>query len=260
MTMQMHREQPLKIFDRDICPAAAEAEERSSSKTEYPSAQRPGVAALEVDRFAWPPLCRAIDETAKSVAAPIVESILQASQLGKRIVLVSGATRQSGRTTTAIWLAAACARINLRVALIDADVENPSIADLLGVQPLMGWETFCNQDQPLDEFLIDSLADRYTILPCTVRSPLASWPDHWDLGAVFEGLRDHYDAVLVDTLPLAREGIGSQMLDDCAPFVDAALWLDTGPIDTRWALKQFHAGGIQSLGLVQHAPYAAAAA
>ena len=258
--MQMHKTQPLKIFDRDISPDATKTEGPSSGKIEYTSTQRPGFAALEVDRFAWPPLCRAIDDTAKSVAAPIVESILHACRSGKRIVLVSGATRQSGRTTTAIWLAAACARINLRVALIDADVEHPSIAHLLGVQPLMGWETFCNQDQPLNDYLIDSLADRYTILPCTVRSPLASWPDHWNLGAVFEGLRDHYDAVLVDTLPLARNGIGSQMLDDCAPFVDAALWLDTGPIDTRWALQQFQGGGIQSLGLVQRAPYKTAAA
>ena len=258
--MQMHKNQPLKIYDRDTYPTAAETEEPSSGKIEHPSIQRPGFAGLEVDHFAWPTLCRAIDDTAKSVAAPIVESILQASKSGKRIVLVSGATRKSGRTTTAIWLAAACARINLRVALIDADVEHPKIAHLLGVQPLVGWETFCNQDQPLDDYLIDSLADRYTILPCTVRSPLASWPEHWNLGAVFEGLRDHYDAVLVDTLPLTREGIGSQMLDDCAPFVDAALWLDTGPIDTRWALQQFQAGGIQSLGLVQRAPYKAAAA
>ena len=258
--MQIDKNQSLKIFDRDTYPAAADTEDRPPQTIGYPSVQRPGCAALEVDHFAWPPLCRAIDDTAKAVAAPIVESILRASQVGKRIVLISGATRQSGRTTTAIWLAAACARINLRVALIDADIENPSIAHKLGVQPFAGWERFCNQDQPLDDYLIDSLADRYTILPCIVRSPLASWPAHWDLGAVFEGLRDHYDAILVDTLPLAREGIGSQMLDDCAPFVDAALWLDTGPIDTRWALQQFQAGGIHSLGLVQRAPYAAAAA
>jgi Mrp family chromosome partitioning ATPase len=184
---------------------------------------------------------------------------LNASAVGKRIILVASGTRQTGRTTLAIWLAATCARINHRIALIDADVENPSIAQLLGIQPVAGWELFSTRDQPIDEYLVDSIADRFTVLPCT-DSHHSGWPNSWDLASILEGLRDHYDAILVDMPPLARSELGAQMLDDCAPFVDAALWLDTSPMETRWALKQLQTVGVQMLGLVQRAQLAARAA
>ena len=264
--MQESEKHPLKIFDiPKQHPVAMHIPDKlpkeTTSDVSFDSTQqRRGCAALEVDRFAWPPLCKALEENANTIAAPIVESILNSSAAGKRIILIASGIRQSGRTTMAIWLAATCARTNQRIALIDADVENPSIAQLLGVQPVAGWELFSARDQSIDEYLIDSIADRYTILPCTDNQSPSDWPHSWDLASILEGLRDHYDAVLVDMPPLSRKELGGQMLDDCAPFVDAALWLDTSPTDTRWALKQFQTAGVQMLGLVQRAQLAARAA
>ena len=259
--METENKSALKIFKRTERQRSVDnTTEMTPSPVGDSSIQRSGFAALEVDRFAWPPLCQALDNTSKTVATPIVEAIVRASITDKKIVLISSGARRSGRTITAIWLAATCARNNLRIALMDADVENPSITRMLGIQPRLGWETFSSQHAPLSEYVVDSLSDRYAVLPLIRSEPLKKWSPKWDLSTVLEDLRDHYDAVLVDTPPLVRHGIALEMLDHCAPFVDAALWLDTGPIETRRALQQFQAMGIHSLGLLQRAAFAAVAA
>ena len=264
--MQKSDKQPLKLFDianqQPVAVRSSTQVQKEADSTVFcdPNRQSINDAALEVDRFAWPPLCMALDETAKTVAAPIVDAISSAADSGRRVILITSGARQSGRTTTAIWLAATCALTNRRIALIDADVEKPSIAQLLGIQPPAGWEDFSTKDQPLGEYLIDSIADRFTVLPCTFDASLTQWPHLWDLASIFEFLRDQYDVILVDVPPLERRGLGSEMLADCGPFIDAALWLDTHPVDTMWAQAQLHTAGVPLLGLIQRAPLAAQAA
>ena len=264
--MQKPDKQSLKLFGvakqqpvagRSLTPVQQEA---PSTLSFDPNRQSTSYAALEVDRFAWPPLCQALDETAKTVTAPIVDAITSAADSGRRVILITSGARQSGRTTTAIWLAATCALTNRRIALIDADVEKPSIASMLGIQPPAGWEDFSTKDQPLGEYLIDSIADRFTVLPCTFDASLTQWPHFWDLASIFEFLRDQYDVILVDVPPLQRRGLGPEMLADCGPFIDAALWLDTHPADPMWAQAQLHTAGVPLLGLVQRAQLAAQAA
>ena len=234
--------------------------EKSSLTSAESTRQKQGCAGMEVDNFALPTLCKAIDEIARTAAAPVVEAILSSCDSGKRVVLIASGSRQSGRTTTAIWIAAACARTDMRVALIDADVKNPSISSELSILPTAGWERFSKDNTPISDYLIDSIADRFAVLPCIGEQSLTQWPYSWNLASILESLRDHYDAVLIDAPPLERLGLGSQMLADCGPFIDAALWLDSSPMNTKWALEQFQAAGIQLLGLIQRAQLAARAA
>ena len=264
--MQKPDKQSLKLFDAAkqqpvVGRSSTQVQKKAHATVSFdPNRKSIHYAALEIDRFAWPPLCQALDETAKMVAAPIVDAILTASDSGRRVILITSGARQSGRTTTAIWLAATCALTKRRIALIDADVENPSIASMLGIQPPAGWEHFSTKDQPLGEYLIDSIADRFTVLPCTFDASLTQWPRLWDLASICEFLRDQYDVILVDVPPLERRGLGLEMLADCGPFIDAALWLDTHPVDTMWAQAQLQTAGVPLLGLIQRAQLAAQAA
>ena len=70
--------------------------EKSSLTSAESTRQKQGCAGMEVDNFAWPPLCKALDEIARTAATPVVEAILSSCDSGKRV-------RSYCERITSIW-------------------------------------------------------------------------------------------------------------------------------------------------------------
>jgi non-specific protein-tyrosine kinase len=74
--------------------------------------------------------------------------------VGKRYVMITSAQSGDGKTTTALNLAAALAAAGERVILIDADTEQPSIANVLGLRKADGLARVLSEHMPLVDALV----------------------------------------------------------------------------------------------------------
>ena len=222
-----------------------------------PSTFRP---ALEVDHFSIPPVCQALGQRSETVAGPLLEAIGDSARQTTRILLLASGERGVGKTTVGIWLAATLAKTSQKICLVDANIENPAVAKQLGIDPDGGWRTYAENKQCVSELLIESIADRFVILPCSSQLEASRWQAEWDLASILEGLRDQFELVLIDAMPMVPGGLGHEMLQDCGPFIDAALWIDSGSIDTMSAQRQLENAGVRLLGCVQRAREIAQAA
>ncbi len=114
----------------------------------------------------------------------------------------------------------------MKVALIEADWSQPQLARRLGLLPQYGWEDVLSGRLPLEEVLIESIAERLVILP--VREPFGAAELPADaanrLADTWNSLRNHFDIILVDPGPLCNSPIFDKQFagvsDGC---IDAAL-------------------------------------
>ncbi len=105
-----------------------------------------------------------------------------------------------------------------KVALVDANWSNPQLAQSLGLLPQIGWEETLCGGLPLEEVVIESLADGLAVLP--VREPSASaFTQGGRIAASLDMLAREFDVVLVDLGPL------DQVEEEGTPARDvAARW------------------------------------
>jgi exopolysaccharide transport family protein len=120
-----------------------------------------------------------------------------------RVIMVTSALPQEGKTTTSINCAVVLAQKGVRVLLIDADLRRPSIHKTLGVGPRSGLSNVLTGSATLDQAITRSpLLPNLAILPAGTPPPnpaelLASA----NMGDMLAQLRQQYDHVVIDTPP-----------------------------------------------------------
>jgi|HubBroStandDraft_1064217.scaffolds.fasta_scaffold02807_4 succinoglycan biosynthesis transport protein ExoP len=120
-----------------------------------------------------------------------------------RVIMVTSALPQEGKTTTSINCAVVLAQKGVRVLLIDADLRRPSIHKTLGMGPRSGLSNVLTGSSTLEQTITrTSILPNLFILPAGTPPPnpaelLASS----NMRDVLERLRNEYDHVVVDTPP-----------------------------------------------------------
>jgi polysaccharide biosynthesis transport protein len=120
-----------------------------------------------------------------------------------RVILITSALPQEGKTTTSINTATVLAQKGTRVLLIDADLRRPSIHKSLGLGPRIGLSNVLTGGATLQEATFrSSLLPNLYILPAGTPPPnpaelLASA----QMAEILAVLRDSYDHIVVDTPP-----------------------------------------------------------
>ena len=161
-----------------------------------------------------------------------------------QVVLVTGPDRRSGKSLVAANLAVAAAQAGRRVLLVDADLRQPTVAALLGLEgrpPLGGGPEGANLD-----YWSTPVPSLFAMTPHrAVRRPDETWAPH-QIGALLHNLRAAFDLVLIDA-PAALAQADAALL---APHADAALLVaQTGRSDLD-ALAQV-ATELAGVGLVR---------
>lgn len=192
--------------------------------------------ALEIERFDWPPLVAALREAASDQWTSLVEQLLG----GAQTLLVTGCRRGEGRTSVALFVAAALAADGSRVGLIDTDFARPQLAARLGVLAATGWTEAFSQRLAVAEAMVESLTDRVILLPLRELTTESSFSvDATMVQTAIAGLRTHCDLVCIDAGPVADDtdhSYGAVL----ASGIDAALVVR----DVRHSrLQQSHAVG-----------------
>ncbi|MGH9540138.1 MAG: GumC family protein [Terriglobales bacterium] len=120
-----------------------------------------------------------------------------------KVILITSALPQEGKTTTSINTAIVLAQKGTRVLLIDADLRRPSIHKTLGMGPKTGLSNVLTGSASLQQAVV-----RSTIVPTLFVLPAGTPPPNpaellasSNMKDILAELRDEYDHIIVDTPP-----------------------------------------------------------
>ncbi|MGA8431602.1 MAG: polysaccharide biosynthesis tyrosine autokinase [Candidatus Sulfotelmatobacter sp.] len=120
-----------------------------------------------------------------------------------RVIMVTSALPQEGKSTTSINTAVVLAQKGVQVLLIDADLRRPSIHKTLGMGPRSGLSNVLTGSTTLQQAIaVSTVLPNLHILPAGTPPPnpaelLAST----NMKEVLDELREKYDHIVVDTPP-----------------------------------------------------------
>lgn len=158
------------------------------------SGRRDGVAALVASEL-----------TAESEAFRFLRTMLlprvKAGRLNR--IAVTSPVPGDGKSTMIANLAAAFAKVNLDVLLIDADMRRPTIHRLMDTDNEHGLSEVLREEIPLDEALMLTDIENLSVLT-SGRCPdnPAELLESDDFDALMERLNDRFDVVLIDVGPV----------------------------------------------------------
>jgi polysaccharide biosynthesis transport protein len=120
-----------------------------------------------------------------------------------KVIMVTSALPQEGKTTTSINTAVVLAQKGVRVLLIDADLRRPSIHKTLGMGPHSGLSNVLTGSTTLEQAIT-----RTAVLPNLYVVPAGTPPPNpaellasANLKEVLDRLREQYDHIVIDTPP-----------------------------------------------------------
>lgn len=122
---------------------------------------------------------------------------------GTKIVMVTSAVDQEGKTTVASQLAASLARCGRRTLIVDADIRSPSLHELFDMPSEPGLCEVLRGEIELDDSIRPTRMPGLWLLPsgrCDAEAVQALAKDA--IGTVFEGLRPEFDFIVLDTAPV----------------------------------------------------------
>jgi Mrp family chromosome partitioning ATPase len=214
---------------------------------------------LQVDHFAWSKTCVRLQSAAAGPLEQLAESLAAILEQGRRVIGLGGCGAGEGVTTLVLATGQALADCGLRVVVADADLADPQLARRLGLLPQSGWEDALAGRLPLQDTLVESIADRLTVLP--VREPFAGTgaapDDATRMAASLDTLAKHFDAVLVDLGSLEdRTVVSGSLARGIGRRLDAVVLVQNVRTTTPHRLAEVQecvaAAGMNLAGIIQN--------
>ncbi len=180
----------------------------------------------------------------------VAERISEAVQSGLNSVIVTSTKAGEGRTSVAVGLAMAAAATGIRVALVDANAEQPTLADDLRLELEYGWVDTIRAGLPIKEVAVHAVEDGVTLVP--LMPPAGGNPaTGYEVVQLIELLKDKFELVILDG-PTAQ----SVQIHQCASAADSAIIVrDMTRTDTL-AINEFSCrlreAGVQGVGVVEN--------
>jgi Mrp family chromosome partitioning ATPase len=122
-------------------------------------------AAFQVDQLLWPDLCTKLGSSGVAQFDQLADALLGPDRREHRVVAVAGSGPGAGSTTLLLCLARHLVQGGLKVAVVDADCRSPALAQSVGLAIEVGWEQVLQGIVPLEEVIVESLADKLAIVP-----------------------------------------------------------------------------------------------
>jgi capsular exopolysaccharide synthesis family protein len=142
-------------------------------------------------------------QMAESYRALRTSLLLSSSGAPPKVIMVTSALPQEGKTTTSINSAVVLAQKDVRVLLIDADLRRPSIHKTLGMGPRSGLSNVLTGSTTLDQAIARStiLPNLFVLAAGTPPPNPAELLASSNMRDVLNELREQYDHIVIDTPP-----------------------------------------------------------
>lgn len=217
-------------------------------------------AALAVDHFTWPRLCRRLIARAAEELDRLADALLAANNQGQNVLAIAGCRRGEGATTLLLCAARRLAERGVKPLMVDADLGRPRLAKRLGVEPELGWDETTNENgRRIDEAIVEATANNVALLPAREPAEDGARPayDRSRLTACLKTLQNHYDLVLVDLGPLEEAGLADGAWSGAVGrAIDAVVLVHNDHVTSdaeRTAFEeQLAAQGIAVMGIVEN--------
>jgi len=229
-------------------------QETETAKTKF--AAEPFPSAWEVDALTWPEIQNKLLSEQERAFSKVAAHFSDACRQGLQVLMVTSPTPGEGRSTVASCIARSVAQRGIQVALLDGDLESPSLADSLNLDIDQGWNDAIVEGLPLEEIAIHSLEDRLTLIPLTAHasSPKpARFERH--IASLLQRLRESFDLIVIDatfinSLDSRLIGTGAEEILDAIILVADGRNEDTQRMET--AIRRIRNLGISSVGIVEN--------
>lgn len=190
------------------------------------SSQVPRLIAQESGIF-WTAANMPLSPYAESIRAIKLAIDLNLPHTNGKIIGLTSALPDEGKSTVAAGLAQLIGRAGRRVLLVDCDLRNPSLSARLAPRANTGLLEVLNGQQSVDETVWHAPQSNMTFMPVVAQTPVFNASEILSSDrakALFENLRDSFDYIIVDLPPLAPviDARATSSLVDC--FVLVVEW------------------------------------
>ena len=176
----------------------------------------------------------------------------------RRVIAVASGKGGVGKSTVAVSLAVAFARLGLRAGLLDADIYGPSAPHMLGVDGEPGFDAD-KRLVPLEAWGVKVISIGFIVEPGDAaiwRGPMASSAVRTLIGSNWGSAAEPLDVLVVDLPP----GTGDIQLTIAQRLkLDGVVIVSTPQeialIDARRAVAMFRKTGAEILGVVENMAY-----
>jgi exopolysaccharide transport family protein len=174
----------------------------SKSSTEVSGKQRLSVTSSK-EAVELITQSRPQSQMAESYRALRTSLLLTSLGAPPKVILITSALPQEGKTTTSLNCGIVLAQKGSRVLLIDADLRRPSIHKALGMGPRTGLSNVLTGGATVQQATV-----RSTVLPTLFVLPAGTPPPNpaellasANMGDILTQLREQYDHIVIDTPP-----------------------------------------------------------
>jgi Mrp family chromosome partitioning ATPase len=181
----------------------------------------------------------------------IAQRMRDAVDDGLRSLIVTSAQTGEGRSTIAMGIALAAAATGLRVALVDGDTEEPTLADDLRLELDSGWVDALRGGLPIDQIAVHSVQDGVTLIPLVLPTPGSGAATEAEVGQLMDALQERFDLAIIDgpTSAMPRIQQFAPLVDTVVIARDASRTDDATINDLSDRLQ---AAGIKGVGVVEN--------
>ena len=210
----------------------------------------------EVDRLQWPSVCDKLMEQRAQSMAQVAAHLKMACQDGLSVLGVTSANKSEGRTTVACCLARLAAMHGMSVALVDMDLDNPTLCLQTNMEVEQDWRDAMASGTSLEDVAVHSIEDQLTVLPLKERGgrPGLMASDE-RLAGMLASLSESFDLVLVDTCRLQSTGNAIAGLASTKIFDAAIIVVDrrnSNQERVELSVRELQQAGIESIGIVDN--------
>jgi len=247
---------PVASTEETLACDLTESPQSSSVAVEDQRRTAPFQAVWEVDAILWPESIYRLCSQEQSLLEAIGQRLMATVDAGLRVLAVTSADRGEGRTTVAACLAHSGSLLGLRVALVDGDLERPTLSEHLNLEVSSGWLDAIADGIPVEEVAVHSIEDQVTLVPL---KPAGGGPRLHPLDdrirKLIEQLAAGFDLVIIDAGQI--NAVGGQLVGSGAetPIDAAVLVVDHRQMETKRieaAAQRIRRMGIESIGLVEN--------
>jgi capsular exopolysaccharide synthesis family protein len=167
-----------------------------------------------------------------------------------RVIQITSATPEDGKTTTAINLAAVYAEKGLKVIILDFDLRRPKIHRAFHKINDLGFYDFIVNEKPIEELIIKDDSKIDLLLTGNMLTAPHVILQSKKVADLIEKLRKEYDYIVIDSPPVltVTDALVTSSLADGVVYI--ASYKKTKKDQAKHGLKQLKENGANVIGAV----------